>query len=37
MLRRWEFFTRVLGDGCNCLTYEAAERAMRGIALGRKA
>ena len=30
-------FTRFLADGCICLTNNAAERALRGIALGRKA
>jgi transposase len=37
MLMRWEAFTRFLGDGRICLTNNAAERALRGIALGRKA
>lgn len=37
MLRRWEGFTRFLDDGRVCLTNNAAERALRGIALGRKA
>jgi transposase len=37
MLTRWEAFTRFLGDGRICLTNNAAERALRGIALGRKA
>lgn len=36
MLRRWDGFTRFLGDGRICLTNNAAERALRGIALGRK-
>jgi hypothetical protein len=36
MLRRWETFARFLGDGRICLTNNAAERALRGIALGRK-
>jgi len=36
MLKRWPAFTRFLGDGCICLTNNAAERALRGIALGRK-
>jgi transposase len=36
MLTRWEAFTRFLGDGCICLTNNAAERALRGLALGRK-
>ena len=33
---RWEAFTAFLDDGCLCLTNNAAERALRGIALGRK-
>jgi transposase len=37
MLRRWETFTVFLRDGRVCLTNNAAERALRGIALGRKA
>lgn len=37
MLRRWDGFARFLGDGRICLTNNAAERALRGIALGRKA
>ncbi|MBV9201786.1 MAG: IS66 family transposase [Alphaproteobacteria bacterium] len=36
MLRRWDTFTRFLDDGRICLTNNAAERALRGIALGRK-
>jgi len=36
MLKRWETFTRFLADGRICLTNNAAERALRGIALGRK-
>ena len=36
MLKRWEAFTRFLGDGRICLTNNAAERELRGIALGRK-
>jgi transposase len=36
MLRRIDAFTRFLEDGRICLTNNAAERAMRGIALGRK-
>jgi len=36
MLKRWPSFTRFLGDGRICLTNNAAERALRGIALGRK-
>ena len=37
MLKRWEAFTRFLADGRVCLTNNAAERALRGIAVGRKA
>jgi transposase len=37
MLKRWASFTRFLNDGRICLTNNAAERALRGIALGRKA
>lgn len=37
MLRRWDAFTRFLGDGRVCLTNNAAERALRCIPLGRKA
>jgi hypothetical protein len=36
MLKRWAAFTRFLDDGRMCLTNNAAERALRGIALGRK-
>jgi transposase len=36
MLKRWSSFTRFLDDGRICLTNNAAERALRGIALGRK-
>ena len=36
MLRRWELFARFLDDGRICLTNNDAERALRGIALGRK-
>lgn len=36
MLRRWSSFTRFLDDGRICLSNNAAERALRGIALGRK-
>ena len=36
MLKRWESFTRFLDDGRICLSNNAAERALRGIALGRK-
>ena len=37
MLKRWASFTRFLEDGRLCLTNNAAERALRGLALGRKA
>ena len=37
MLKRWDTFTRFLDDGRICLTNNAAERALRGAALGRKA
>jgi transposase len=36
MLKRWDRFTRFLDDGRVCLSNNAAERALRGIALGRK-
>jgi transposase len=36
MLKRWPAFIRFLDDGRVCLTNNAAERALRGIALGRK-
>ena len=36
MLTRWPGFTRFLEDGRICLTNNAAERAMRSLALGRK-
>jgi transposase len=36
MLTRWPAFTRFLEDGRICLTNNAAERALRGLALGRK-
>jgi hypothetical protein len=37
MLSRWPSFTRFLEDGRICLTNNAAERELRGAALGRKA
>lgn len=37
MLKRWPAFRRFIDDGRICLTNNAAERALRGIALGRKA
>jgi len=36
MLKRIDIFTRFLEDGRICLSNNAAERALRGIALGRK-
>jgi len=37
MLRRWNGFAGFLADGRVCVSNNAAERALRGIALGRKA
>ena len=37
MLKRWPAFTPFLDDGRICLTNNAAERALRGIVIGRKA
>ena len=37
MLKPWPAFTRFLDDGRICLSNNAAEQALRGIALGRKA
>ncbi|MFK4826279.1 IS66 family transposase [Paenochrobactrum sp. BZR 588] len=37
MLKRWNGFITFLDDGRICLTNNAAERALRGFALGRKA
>ena len=37
LLRRWPAFTHFLEDGRGSLTNNAAERALRGFALGRKA
>ena len=37
MLKRWDGFARFLDDGRICMTNNAAERALRGIALGRRA
>jgi transposase len=37
MLTRWPAFIRFLDDGRVCLSNNAAERAVRGIALGRRA
>ncbi len=36
VLKRWRAFTRFLDDGRICITNNAAERALRGVALGRK-
>jgi transposase len=36
ILTRWPAFARFLDDGRICLTNNAAERALRGLALGRK-
>jgi transposase len=36
MLKRWDRFARFIDDGRICLTNNAAERALRGFALGRK-
>ena len=37
MFKRWASFTRFLDDGRVCLSNNAAERALRGIAIGQKA
>jgi transposase len=36
LLKRWSAFTRILDDGRICLSNNAAERSIRGIAVGRK-
>src|SRR5271157_824114 len=36
IVKRWDAFTLFLDDGRVCLSNNAAERALRGIALGRK-
>lgn len=36
MLNCWPSFTRLLSDGRNCMSNNPAERALRGVALGRK-
>ena len=36
MLNRWPSFARFLGDGRVCMTNNSSERALRGLALGRK-
>ena len=35
-LKRWSTFTRFLDDGRICMTNNAAERAIRGVAVGRR-
>jgi transposase len=35
-LKRWSTFTRFLDDGRICMTNNAAERAVRGVAVGRR-
>lgn len=35
-LKRWDAFTRFLDDGRICMSNNAAERAVRGIAVGRR-
>ena len=37
ILDRWASFTRFLDDGRVCMTNNSSERALRGLALGRKA
>ena len=36
LFNRWAAFTRFLDDGRVCLTNNAAERALRGVAVGRR-
>ncbi len=36
MLKRWDAFARFLDDGRICITNNAAERALRSVAIGRK-
>ena len=36
LLKRWDRFARFIDDGRVCLTNNAAERGLRGFALGRK-
>src|SRR5579863_8386239 len=36
LLTRWPSFTRFLDDGRICLSNNAAERALRGVAVGRR-
>ena len=35
-LNRWQALTRFLDDGRICMTNNAAERALRGVAVGRR-
>ena len=35
MLERWAAFSRYVEDGCTCMNNNAAERALRGIAIGK--
>ena len=37
LLKRWDRFAHFAGDGRVCMTNNAAERALRGFALGRRA
>jgi transposase len=37
LIKRWAAFTRFLDDGRVCLSNNAAERALRGVAVGKKA
>ena len=37
ILKRWPAFTQFLNDGRICISNNAAERALRGVALGRRA
>ncbi|MGY2803911.1 hypothetical protein ACVIHF_000641 [Bradyrhizobium sp. USDA 4506] len=37
LLNRWDGFARLVHDGRICMTNNAAERALRGFALGKKA
>ncbi len=36
MLKRWPAFTAFLDDGRICLSNNVAERALRGVAIGRR-
>jgi len=35
-MKHWPAFARFLNDGRICLTNNAAERALRGVAIGRR-